>query len=131
LLIIFQFCSVIWLWMLLTGSGDKHCGLLPALFHPPTVGPSPFPGFVYWKFMWKSAACPSALLWCAFSNSAPLLCVSFLSSLFIVQFFFGGGLQGSQSAQGAMLVYPSWGIYCVMLGSHLFGLELTLSASAP
>jgi hypothetical protein len=31
LLIVFQFCSVVCLWMLLTGSGDEFCGLLPAL----------------------------------------------------------------------------------------------------
>jgi hypothetical protein len=32
LLIVFQFCSVIWLWMLLTSSGDELCVPLPALF---------------------------------------------------------------------------------------------------
>jgi hypothetical protein len=42
--------------MLLTGSGDELCGMLSAQFqavayHPPTVGPSGFPVFVYWKFM--------------------------------------------------------------------------------
>jgi hypothetical protein len=52
LLIIFQFCSVILLWMLLTGSGDELCGPLPALFQAvaylqPAVGPSAFPAFVY------------------------------------------------------------------------------------
>jgi hypothetical protein len=31
-LIVFQFSSVIWLLMLLTGSGGELCGLLPALF---------------------------------------------------------------------------------------------------
>jgi hypothetical protein len=53
LLIIFQFCCVVWLWMLLTGSGDELCGPLPTLFqaaayHLPTVSPSAFPAFVYW-----------------------------------------------------------------------------------
>jgi hypothetical protein len=48
LLIIFQFCTVIWLWMLLTGSGDELCGSLTALFqavayHLPAVGSSAFP----------------------------------------------------------------------------------------
>jgi hypothetical protein len=33
LLIMFQFCSVIWLWMLFTGSGDGFWGPLPALFY--------------------------------------------------------------------------------------------------
>jgi hypothetical protein len=41
-----------------------------------------------------SAPCSSSLLWCAFSNSVPLLLV--FSSLFF--FFFVEG--GSQSAQG-------------------------------
>jgi hypothetical protein len=82
LLIIFQFCSVIWLGMLLTGSGDEFCGLLPALFqamayHPPAFSPSAFPAFVYWKFTRRSAPSSSPLLWCPFSNSIPLLCVSF------------------------------------------------------
>jgi hypothetical protein len=78
----FKFCSVVSLWMLLTGSGDKVCGPLPALFqavayHLPAVSPSVFPAFVYWKFTWRSASCLSPLIQCFFSNSAPLLCVSF------------------------------------------------------
>jgi hypothetical protein len=32
LLIVFQFCRAIWLWVLLTGSGDEFFGPLPALF---------------------------------------------------------------------------------------------------
>jgi hypothetical protein len=60
LLIVFQFCSVVWLWMLLTDSWDEFCGFLSALFqaaayHPPTVGPSIFPTFVYWRLLWRSA----------------------------------------------------------------------------
>jgi hypothetical protein len=52
LLIIFQFCSVVCLWMLLPGSGNEFCGLLSVLFqaaayHPPAVSPSVFPAFVY------------------------------------------------------------------------------------
>jgi hypothetical protein len=67
LLIIFQLYSVIWLWMLLTGSGDELCGLLPALFqavayHWPAVCPSVFPAFVYRKFEQRSAPCLSPLL---------------------------------------------------------------------
>jgi hypothetical protein len=47
LLTVFQFCSVILLWMLLTGSGDDLCGPLPALFqaaahHLPALCPSAF-----------------------------------------------------------------------------------------
>jgi hypothetical protein len=54
----------------------------------------------------------------------PLCCVLVFSLLFIVQFFcFVLFLQGVQSAQGAMLVYPrdGWGECCVTLGAHLFG----------
>jgi hypothetical protein len=52
LLIVFQFCSVVCLWMLLTGSEVDLCGPLLALFqavayHPPTVGTSAFSAFVY------------------------------------------------------------------------------------
>jgi hypothetical protein len=52
LLIVFQFYSVIWLWMLLTVSGDELFGTLPALFqavayHLPPVSPSAFSAFVY------------------------------------------------------------------------------------
>jgi hypothetical protein len=52
LLIIFQFCNVVCLSTLLTGSGDELCGLLPALFqaaayHLSAVGPSAFSAFVY------------------------------------------------------------------------------------
>jgi hypothetical protein len=43
LCLFFQFCRAVWLWMLLTGSGDELCGLLPALcqavaYHPSIVG---------------------------------------------------------------------------------------------
>jgi hypothetical protein len=116
LLIVFHFCSVVWLWVLLTGSGDKLCGQLPALFqavayHQHAIGPSVFPAFVYWKFPWRSAPCSSPLLWCAFSIPPPLLWVSFqflvYCSVFVLFCFVGGG----QSAQGHILIYPrgGWG----------------------
>jgi hypothetical protein len=81
-LIVFQFWNVVSLWMLLTGSGDEFCGLLSALFqaiayHPPSVGPSAFPVFVFWKFMWRSAPCFSPLLWCA-QSTLPCLLFSFV-----------------------------------------------------
>jgi hypothetical protein len=120
LLIIFQFCSIVWLWMLLTGSGDELCGLLPALFqavayHLPAVDPSAFPAFVYWKFSWRSAPCPFPLLWCTFSNSTPLLCVSF--QFLIVLFFFVGA---SVCLGGYAGLSQGWlGEYYVMLGAYL------------
>jgi hypothetical protein len=59
----FQFCSVLLLWMLFTGSGDELCGPLSALFytvayHLSPIGPPASPVFVYWKFPWRSAPCP-------------------------------------------------------------------------
>jgi hypothetical protein len=113
LLIIFQFCSVIWLWMLLTDSGDELCGLLPALFqaaayHQSALGISAFPVFLYWKFTWRSAPCSYPFLWCTYSTLPLLLCVSlqfplYCSVFILFNYFFGCG---GQSGQGAMLVYP-------------------------
>jgi hypothetical protein len=126
LLIIFQFCSIVWLWMLLTVSGDKLCGPLPALFqavayHWPAVGPSAFPAFVYWKFERRSASCSSPAH--ALTALHPLSCELVFSSLFIVQFFllllFSFLWGWDQSAEGAMLVYPSGGLvnttWCLVL----------------
>jgi hypothetical protein len=69
----------------------------------------------------------------AFSNSAPLLCVTFeflvYCSVFFVCVCVWGGGEG-QSAQGAMLVYSrgGWGIlqYCVMLGAHLLVCQMSI-----
>jgi hypothetical protein len=52
LLIVFQFYSIVLLWMLLSGSVDELCGSLSALvqaaiYHLPAVSPSAFPVFVY------------------------------------------------------------------------------------
>jgi hypothetical protein len=112
LLTVFQCCSVIWLWILLTGSGDELCGLLSALFqvavyHLPTVSPSAFPVFVYWKFTWRSAPCPPR------SSSAlraprPLCCMSFSVPCLLFSFFFLFAERGS-AYLGAMLVYPRGG----------------------
>jgi hypothetical protein len=122
LLINFQFFSVVWLQMFLTGLGGELCRLLPALFQVaayqmPTVSPSAFPAFVYLKFTWRSAPCSSSLLQCAFINSVPLLCVSFHFLIFCSFFFAGMG--EDQSAQGAILVYPRGGwektMWCFVL----------------
>jgi hypothetical protein len=92
LLIIFQFCSVVWLWMLLTGSGDELCGPLPALFQAVAyyllaVGTSAFPAFVYWKFHRDQFLAPPPFSG-ALSTTLSLCCVLVFSSLFSVQFFF-------------------------------------------
>jgi hypothetical protein len=124
LLIIFQFCSVIWLWMLLTGSGDELCGLLPALFQAAAyqllaVCPSAFPAFVYWKFRGRSATCPSSLLQCTFSNPTLLLCVSF-QFLVYCSFFVCGRVSLPRVYSG---LSQGWlGEYSVMHGTHLFHL---------
>jgi hypothetical protein len=46
-------------------------------YHLPSAGPSAFPVFDYWKFMWRSAPCLSPLLQCAQSTLPPLLHVPF------------------------------------------------------
>jgi hypothetical protein len=80
--------------MLLTGSGDELCGLLSTLFqavayYPPTVGPSAFLVFVYWKFPWRSALClpPFSGVLRAPPPPPPPRCVFLFSSLFIIHFF--------------------------------------------
>jgi hypothetical protein len=52
-LFVFQFCRAVWLWVLLTGSGDELCDLLPALlwgvaYRQPTLHLPASPVFVYW-----------------------------------------------------------------------------------
>jgi hypothetical protein len=90
LLIFFQFCSIVWLWMFLTCS-DEFCGLLPSLFqasayHLPTVKD--------WQdqsFFTKSLPRDQLLALPPFSSvlTAPcsLCCMFLFSSLFIVHFF--------------------------------------------
>jgi hypothetical protein len=112
------------LWMLLTGSGDELCGLLPALFqvaayHPPTARPSAFPAFVYWNFTWRSALCLSPLLHCTYSTLSPLLCASFQFLFIIAQFLFVC-LWGRGSLCPAGLSQGWLGKYHVMLCVHLF-----------
>jgi hypothetical protein len=51
-LFVFQFCGAVWLWVLLTGSGDELCDLLPALlwgvaYRQPTLHLPASPVFVY------------------------------------------------------------------------------------
>jgi hypothetical protein len=93
LLIVFQFWGVVWLWMLLTGSGDKFCGPLPALFqaaayHPPAIIPSAFPVFVYWKFLWRSAPCFSFPSLVCLQHPTPSASCSFLFPCLLFSFFF-------------------------------------------
>jgi hypothetical protein len=84
--------------MLITGSGDELCGLLPALFqaaayHLPNVSPPAFPGFVY-KSSHRDWLFDLPLLG-ALTAPCSLFCMFLFNSLFIIQFFgfflWGGG----------------------------------------
>jgi hypothetical protein len=130
LLIVFQFCRVVWLWMLLTGSGGELCGSLSAFFqaeayHWSAVIPSAFPAFVYWRF--TSLLLPSSLV-CLQHSASSAACV--FSSLFIVQFwflflFFLVG-QGSVCLGGYAFLSQRWlGEYHRMLGAHLWVCQMS------
>jgi hypothetical protein len=84
--------------------------------------PSVFPVFVYWKFSWRSASCPSPLLQCAYSTPSPSAVFSFAVPCFLFQFFgfffFFFCRVGGQSAQWAILVYSRGG--CGNTAWHLF-----------
>jgi hypothetical protein len=110
--VVFQFCNILYLWMLLTGSGDELCGPLSALFqaaayHPPTVSPSAFPVFVYWKFPWSSAPCFSPLLWYAQSTLLPLLQVPFQLVIYYSDFFLFC-MAGVSLPRGLCWFIPGW-----------------------
>jgi hypothetical protein len=81
LLIIFQFCNVVLLWMLLTGLGDELCGLLPALFqvaayHLPLLALLPFqPLFTESSCRDQLLAPPTSPM--CLQHPTPLPCVSF------------------------------------------------------
>jgi hypothetical protein len=92
LLIVSQFCSVVWLWVLLTGSRDELCGLPSALFqavayHQPAVSPPAFPAICLLIVHVEISSLPLLPLLCI-QCSRPLCCVLVFSSLFIVQFCF-------------------------------------------
>jgi hypothetical protein len=131
LLIVFQFCSVVWLWMLLTGSGGELCGPWPALFqavayHWPAVSSSVFPAFVYWKFMQRSAPCPFLLLWCVYSTPPLLLYVSFqfLTYCLVFSFLFAG--QGVILPRELCWFIPGVvGEYYMTLGAHLLVCQMS------
>jgi hypothetical protein len=128
-LFVFQFCGAVWLWVLLTGSGDDLCDLLPALlpgvaYCPPAVSLPAFPAIVYWWFMQRLAPCPSPLLQCTFSLPTPSAVVLDYSSLFIVQ----GVFLGRRSVcPGVVLVHSGgcWGnsMWCVVLTCFFCGIS--------
>jgi hypothetical protein len=108
----FQFCSVIWLWMLLTGSGGELCGLLPALIQAAGYLPLLLALLPFQPLFTESSSghqlLALSLLWCTFGNSVPLLCISFQFLVYCSVFVF---CRGCQCAPRAMLVYPrgGWG----------------------
>jgi hypothetical protein len=106
--------------MLLSGSGDELCGLLTALFqamsyHLPVVGPSAFPGFVYWKFLWRYTPCSSSLFWCSYSTLPPQLHVPFQFLVYYSGFFFLSGGESVCPGGYAGLSQGWLWEYCMML----------------
>jgi hypothetical protein len=93
LLIVFQFCSVVWLWMLLPEiSGPLAALFQAAAYHLPAVSPSAFLVFIYWKFMQKSAPCHPPFFYVLSESPPLLLCGSFQFAVYSVFFFQGVGL---------------------------------------
>jgi hypothetical protein len=88
LLIIFQFFSVVWLWMVLTGSGDELCWLLPAVsgsgLSPTCCHPFCLSSLCLLDI--SSLLLPPSPA--HFGNSIPLLCASFQFLVGCSGFFF-------------------------------------------
>jgi hypothetical protein len=111
--------------MLLIGSGDEFCGLLPALFqavayHWPAVGPSAFLAFVYWKLL-------ASPLFSSVLSGTPSwkLCVSFQFLVYCSVFFYG---EGVSLPRGLCCFYLGvLGEYHVMLGLQLTCLVCRMS----
>jgi hypothetical protein len=75
----------------------------------------------------SSARCPSPLLWCAFSNPCPLSHALVFSSVVYSVLIFAG--ERISLCRGIVLMYPRVAEgYCMMLGSHLFGLLMVSQA---
>jgi hypothetical protein len=79
-LFVFQFFRVILFWILLTGSGDGHCGMQPGLPQAEACHP-----LALWPPIISLLLPPSLV---GFQNSQPLCCVLVFSSLFILHIFF-------------------------------------------
>jgi hypothetical protein len=104
----FQLCNVVWLSILLAGSGDEFCGLLSVLFpaaaYQPPHQPFCFSSLCLLKVHLEIISLPlPPSLMCSESSTHSAAC-PFLFLVYYSVFFF---LQGQiQSAQGPMLVYP-------------------------
>jgi hypothetical protein len=95
LLFVSQFCRGVWLWVLLTGSGDELCGLLLALlqavaYHLPAVGLPTFPTFCLLIVHAEISSLPLPPFLMHFQHSHPFFCVLIFSLFFITQLFFCG-----------------------------------------
>jgi hypothetical protein len=124
-LFVFQVCRAIWLWVLLTGSGDElfwtaTWPISGSVLSPACCQPPAFPAFVYWILVEiSSLLLPPSLV--HFQSSCPLCCVLVSSSLNIVQVFFVG--EGSVCLRGYAGLSQVWlGEDHVMFGTHLIGL---------
>jgi hypothetical protein len=123
---LFSILQNIWLWVLLTGSGDGLCGPLPALlqavaYHPPTVHVPAFPAIclliVHLEISFLFFPPSLVRFQCTYRH--PFHCVLVFSSLFIVQVFFGGAIWPG----GYAGLSQGWLVeYCMAVGTHLFGL---------
>jgi hypothetical protein len=97
LLIVFQFCSVICPWMLLTCSGDELCRLLPAYFRQRLIT-GLLLAFLLFQPLFTEISCRDQLLAPppfsgALSGLQPLLlCASFQFIAYLGFFFFGRGV---------------------------------------
>jgi hypothetical protein len=118
-----NFSEPVWLWVLLTGSGDYFCGPLPTLlqavtYPPPAVGLSAFPVICLLIVQTEIGSVPPSLSSVLSEFLPPLLCARFqfvvYCSIFLSFFFWGG-----QSPQGDMLVFPRGGrkniTWCLVL----------------
>jgi hypothetical protein len=90
-LFVFQFCRAIWLWVLLTGSGDDLCDCYLPCFREWLITHLLLVFLPFQHFFTDSSAeissLPLPLSPLHFQWSHPFCCVLDYSSLFIVQFF--------------------------------------------
>jgi hypothetical protein len=111
-LFVLQFCRAVWLWLLLTGSRDELCGLLPALLQAVAyplhaISLPAFPAICLLIVHVEISSLLLPLFWCTFSILAHTpVCYFSFHCLFSFGLFC---VWGSQSAQWSMLVYPKGG----------------------
>jgi hypothetical protein len=129
-LLVVLFCEAVWLWVLLTGSGDDLCDLLPALLH----GLAPLPSCLFSFCLLivcteiNSLLLPLSLVY--FQHSWFLCCCARLQFTVCYSVFLGRG----QSTQGlfwfipgvdAMILHDAWHspVCSVKCLAHRFGVS--------